>query len=93
LVYAYFFDRKKWMRWALLAATVPIAILANAGRVTATGILSEIRPELAQGFFHSLEGWLIFAVAMTLMIIAHRALNLVYGMVHGKTNEPARLPE
>ena len=41
LVYAYFFDKRVWMRWALLIGVVPIAILANAGRVTITGILSE----------------------------------------------------
>ena len=29
LVYAYFFDRKIWMRWVLLIATVPIAIIAT----------------------------------------------------------------
>jgi len=93
LVYAYFFDSKTWMRWALLAATVPIAILANAGRVTVTGILSEIRTDLAQGFFHSLEGWLIFAVAMTLMIAVHRLINLIYGMIHGKRSESAAVSE
>ena len=53
LVYAYFFDKRVWMRWVLFAATIPIAILANAGRVTITGMLSEINPELAHGFFHS----------------------------------------
>ena len=84
LVYAYFFDSKKWMRWVLLACTIPIAILANAGRVTITGILSEVRPDLARGFFHSLEGWLIFAVAMTFMIIAHRTINFVHGRFHAK---------
>jgi exosortase len=84
LVYAYFFDSKKWMRWVLLACTIPIAILANAGRVTITGILSEVRPDLARGFFHSLEGWLIFAVAMTFMITAHRTINFVYGRFHAK---------
>ncbi len=40
LVYAYFFDTKTWMRAALFFATIPIAILANAGRVTVTGIFS-----------------------------------------------------
>src|SRR6185295_4580257 len=60
VIYAYFFDRKVWMRWALLIGTIPIAILANAGRVTVTGILSEIDTELAHGFFHLLEGWIIF---------------------------------
>ncbi len=31
LVYAYFFDNRVWMRWALFFCTIPIAILANAG--------------------------------------------------------------
>jgi exosortase len=83
LVYAYFFDSKVWMRAALFVATIPIAILANAGRVTVTGILSEWRTDLAQGFFHSVEGWIIFLVAMIFMIIAHRIINLIYRAIHG----------
>ena len=75
LVYAYFFDRKVWMRWVLLGATVPVAILANSGRVTVTGILSEINPDLAQGFFHSLEGFLIFAIALVLLGGLHALIN------------------
>src|SRR5580700_1480732 len=63
VVYAYFFDNRVWMRWVLFAATIPIAIAANAGRVTITGMLSEINPELAHGFFHELEGWVIFVIA------------------------------
>lgn len=78
MVYGYFFDSKPWMKWALLAATIPIAIIVNAGRVTVTGILSDIRPDLAQGFFHSLEGWMMFAVAFMLMICAHRLITFVY---------------
>ena len=81
LIYAYFFDRKVWMRWALLAATIPIAIAANAARVTITGILSEYRPDLAQCFFHMLEGWVLFLVAFILMIATHGLLNRVYSMV------------
>ena len=93
LVYAYFFDSKTWMRWALLAAAIPIAIIANAGRVTITGILSEIRTDLAQGFFHSLEGWLIFGVAFVLMLVAHRTINVIYGKFHGKHNGSAPVSE
>jgi len=71
LVYAYFFDKRVWMRWALLAATIPVAIIANAGRVTITGVLSEINPQLAQGFFHSLEGWIIFVIALVMLGLVH----------------------
>jgi exosortase len=76
LVYGYFFDRRVWMRVTLLIATVPIAILANAGRVTVTGIVSEkIDPRLAQGFSHELEGFLVFLVAIGLLIALHAILN------------------
>jgi exosortase len=79
LVYAYMFDRKVWMRWALLIGVVPIAILANAGRVTVTGILSEeVNPEMAHGFFHSLEGWIIFLIAFVMLLALHLVINRIY---------------
>jgi exosortase len=78
LVYAYFFDKKVWMRWVLLAATIPVAIIANAGRVTITGVLSEINPQLAQGFFHSLEGWIIFLIALVMLGALHALMNLFF---------------
>lgn len=84
LVYSFFFDSKPWMRWVLLILTIPIAIIANAGRVTITGILSEYRPDLAQGFFHSLEGWVIFIVALVMLFMAHYFVNFVYGIINGK---------
>jgi len=80
LVYAYFFDSKVWMRWVLLFGTIPIAILANAGRVTITGILAERNPELAEGLFHEMEGWVIFMIAMVMLAILHFVINRVYAM-------------
>ena len=82
LIYGYFFDRKVWMRWVLLVATIPIAIAANCARVTITGILSEYRTDLAQGFFHEMEGWVLFLVALVLLIAFHRLVNFVYKRVH-----------
>lgn len=78
LVYAYFFDNKVWMRWALFIGVIPIAILANAGRVTITGILSEYNTELAQGFFHELEGFIIFAIAFAMLYVLHLLINWIY---------------
>lgn len=95
MVYAYFFDRKVWMRPVLLVATIPIAIIANSGRVTFTGILSEINPELAHGFFHSLEGWIIFMIALVMLGGLHYSINWVYGRLRGTPkgpSAPASLP-
>jgi exosortase len=78
LVYAYFFDRKVWMRWALLLGSIPLCIVANAARVTLTGVLSEINTQLAQGFYHEMEGWIIFIVDLVLLIALHLVINRVY---------------
>jgi exosortase len=78
LVYAYFFDSKVWMRWALFLTVIPIAIIANAGRVTITGVLSEHNTELAQGVFHEMEGFVIFAIAFAMIFVMHLLINWIY---------------
>jgi exosortase len=83
LVYAYFFDQRVWMRWALLICTIPIAILANAMRVTITGLLWEFKPEYAEGFFHLFEGWIIFMVAVVLLVACHRAISVAANFRRG----------
>ena len=88
LVYAYFLDRKVWMRWVLLIATIPIAIIANSARVTLTGLFSDIDPSLAQGFFHEAEGWVIFVVALVMMVAVHLVFNFVYRRVHKEPIAP-----
>ena len=85
LVYAYFFDKKVWMRAVLLVATLPISILANAARVTLTGIVSEYDAELARGIFHYASGWVIFMVALAILVAFHLGVNLVYRRLHGRS--------
>jgi len=77
LVYAYFADKRVWMRWALLAATIPIAIGANGVRVAVTGLLSEINTQLAQGAYHEAEGYIVFVVAMVALLASHRVISLI----------------
>ncbi len=74
LVYGYFFDHRVAMRWVLLGATVPIAIAANAARVTLMGVVGEYRTDLAQGAFHLFEGWVLFVVALSLLVALHQLL-------------------
>ncbi len=84
LVYGYFFEKKGWMRVVIFLATIPIAIVANAGRVTLTGILTEYKPELAEGFFHSASGWVIFMIALAILVFFHQLLTRVYAFLHRK---------
>jgi len=84
LVYGYFFEQKTWIRVTLFLSTVPIAIIANASRVTLTGILTEVKPEVAEGFFHTAEGWVIFMVALFIMILFHRLLLRIWRLVEAR---------
>ena len=72
LVYGYFFEQRRWVRVTLFLATIPIAIIANGSRVTVTGLLSQVNPELAKGFFHESTGWVIFMIALGILIVFHQ---------------------
>jgi len=74
LAYAHFFDRRAWMKIVLFVATIPIAIIATAGRITLTGILSEYNKDLAEGAYHMFEGWVIFIVALIALLSLHRLI-------------------
>ena len=74
LVYGHFFEKRNLVRVVLFGATAPIAIVANASRVTLTGVISEWRPELAEGFFHTAQGWVIFMVSLGMLIVLHQLL-------------------
>ncbi len=84
LIYGYFFEKRTWIRVALFASTIPIAIIANASRVTLTGILAEYKPELAEGFFHEASGWVIFMVALVIMAGVHQLFVRGYSKVYGR---------
>ena len=58
----------------LAAATVPIAVLANATRVAATGLAAHTwGPAVAEGLLHSTSGLLVFAAAVVLLLVVERA--------------------
>ena len=74
LVYGYFFEKRRWVRAVLFVATIPIAIVANGSRVTLTGLISQWKPELAEGFFHESTGWVIFMIALAILIFFHQVV-------------------
>lgn len=52
----------------IVLAAVPIAIITNAARVSGTGVLSHFYgTEVADGFFHTFSGWVVYIVAFVLL--------------------------
>src|SRR5260370_36271309 len=57
-----------WRSLLLVIAAVPIAILTNALRVSGTGVLAHYYgTRVADGFFHTFSGWVIYIVAAVLL--------------------------
>src|SRR4029077_11662084 len=68
LVYGYFSDSRLWVRVAIAASTIPIAVVANGLRVAGTGVLAQYYgAEAATGFFHTFSGWLVFLAAFGIL--------------------------
>lgn len=78
LVYGYVFERRTWVRTVLFFSTIPIAIAANAGRVTLTGVVSQMKPDLAEGWFHEAQGGVIFMIALAILVAFHQLIRRGY---------------
>ena len=77
-VYAYFTQTAMWKRWVLVLLSIPIAILANAFRVSGTGVLAHYwGAQAAEGFYHTFSGWLIFLVAFLLLLACGAVLSRI----------------
>lgn len=58
-----------WRTLVLIFAAIPIAIVTNGGRVTATGVLTyNYGKQALEGFLHSSAGWLVYVAALILLI-------------------------
>lgn len=79
IIYGYLMETRVWVRVLLACSAVPIAVVANSFRVFGTGILVQYwDPDKAEGFFHTFQGLLIFAVALVLLLAVHRLILLTW---------------
>ncbi|MGE0130337.1 MAG: exosortase A [Blastocatellales bacterium] len=94
VVYAYFTEKLWRRRIALVAAVIPIAIIANAARVAGTGVMAHAWGiQAAEGFLHGFSGWLVFVVAVLLLLAFARAMSWIEKLIaHRKLISPLSSP-
>jgi len=69
VAFAYFTRTTNLKRWVIIVSAVPIAILTNATRVIATGILAQYwGARAAEGFFHEFAGVVVFGLALAILV-------------------------
>ena len=62
-------NQNVWRSLVLMLSAFPIAILTNAARVTATGVLTYYYGKKAtESVWHELSGWLVYVVALILLL-------------------------
>ena len=104
---AYLFQGYLWQRAFLLLSTIPITILMNSFRIGVIGVLVDgWGNEMAEGFLHYFEGWIIFMVCSAILLAEiwvfarfnkEKSFWHAFGLptiapIKGKTSETASLP-
>jgi exosortase D (VPLPA-CTERM-specific) len=75
LLVGWMFLHRNRLRFVLFLLAFPISIFANAFRIMLTGVLARLLgPSVAEGFFHDFSGWLVYVVALVVLIAGCRLL-------------------
>jgi exosortase len=81
-VYAYFTQKTLLKKWILFVSSIPLAIIGNIARITTVAVVAEAFGEkLALGLYHDYSGYVVFSVAIALMIGVGTLLNLDFAEV------------
>jgi exosortase D (VPLPA-CTERM-specific) len=78
LLMAYFYKGAMWKRVVLFLSSVPITVVMNSARVAIIGVTVEHWGiEMAEGFLHEFQGWVIFMLSIGIMLGEIALLNRV----------------
>ena len=81
-----------WRTIILMLSAIPVAVLTNAGRVTATGVLTYYYGKKAlDGFWHDLSGWLVYIVALLILFGINSALKFISSKFNKNQTRPKEI--
>jgi exosortase D (VPLPA-CTERM-specific) len=73
---AYFYKGALWKRIVLFLSSIPITVFMNSLRVGIIGVtVDRWGAEMAEGFLHEFQGWVIFMISAALMLAEIAVLN------------------
>jgi exosortase len=77
-------------RSCIVLSAVPIALITNIMRITATGVMYQVNRNFAQMFFHDLAGWFMMPVCLAFLGLELWILNRM--IIETRKARPALLP-
>lgn len=76
-VYAYFTQKTFIKKWILFLASIPLAVIGNIARIVTIAFVAEaLGAKPALGLYHDYSGYILFAAAITAMVVVGGLLNL-----------------
>ncbi|MCC5849224.1 MAG: exosortase/archaeosortase family protein [Verrucomicrobia bacterium] len=76
-IYGYMVMKSPLRKWILFLCAIPLAMVGNMFRITAIGIIAEaFGTDVAAGVIHDYSGFLVFGMAIALMVGLSFFLNL-----------------
>ena len=84
-IYAWFTQKTILKKWVLFACAFPLAIAGNIVRITALALVAEaFGEEVATGLYHDYSGYIVFAVAILLMVGLGNLIDMDFRKVWNK---------
>jgi exosortase len=84
-VYAFFTQKTFIKKWLLFIASIPLAVIGNIARIVTIAFVAEaLGPKPALGLYHDYSGYILFAAAITAMVIIGRVLDMDFKEVGEK---------
>ena len=81
-VYAYATQKTLLKKWILFICSIPLAIVGNIARITTIALVAEaFGQKVATGLYHDYSGYILFPVAIGLMVGVGVLLNLDFKKV------------
>lgn len=74
-VYGYVSRDRLWQRWVLVVASVPLAMLGNLVRVTASGVVGSVYGQAAIGTFDKFSTYVVFLPAIAVLLLVDSLLD------------------
>ena len=72
---AYLYKAPFWKKLVVVISAAPLTILLNSFRIAVTAVLvNNFGTQMAEGFLHEFEGWVVFLVGVALLAIEILAL-------------------
>ncbi len=84
MVYGYVSRSRQWQRWVLVVSAIPLAMLGNLIRVTASGVVGSVFGQPAIGKFDNYSTYVVFIPAIAVLLLVDRLLDADFGALRDR---------